>query len=144
MRQLEKESISVPSRPSVRGRIQAPPLFSGAIFTGLFPTPIPEGTPVACAINLQPGAFLMSSVPNGSHYVFALGLPFPDSLDDFFRWQTALRGGGQLIRVNHDDVECEEIRLREAALTDPPVLLNLPLLLNKKNNEQPSVKGWPH
>jgi AraC-like DNA-binding protein len=135
MRRLERESACPPSEPwpSVRGCVQAPSSFSGAIFTGLFPTPIPEGSPVACAINLQPGPYLMSPVPRGRYYVFALGLPCPDNLDDFFRYQTALRGGGQLIRVNEDTVECEEIHLREAALTDPPVLLNLPLLLNKNN-----------
>jgi hypothetical protein len=80
---------------------------------------------------MQPGRYLMSPVPKGCYYVFALGIPCPDSLDDFFRYETALRGGGQLIRVNHGAVECEEICLREAALTDPPVLLNLPFLLNK-------------
>jgi AraC-like DNA-binding protein len=135
LKQLQKESASAPCRPwpSVSGRVQAPISFSGPIFTGLFPTPIPEGTPVACAINMQPGSYLMSPVPNGRYYVFALGIPCPDSLDDFFRYETALRGGGQCIRVNHNAVECEEISLREAALTDPPVLLNLPFLLNKSN-----------
>lgn len=136
LKRLEKESAGSPSRPrpSVSGRVHAPPSFSGPIFTGLFPTPIPEGTPVACAISMQPGPYLMSPVPNGRYYVFALGLACPDSLDDFFRYESALRGGGQLIRVNNDAVECEEIRLREAALTDPPVLLNLPILLNKNQD----------
>lgn len=136
LRQLEKESASAPSRPwpSVRGRVYAPPSFSGPIFTGIFSTPIPEGTPVACAISMQPGPYLMSPVPKGRYYVFALGIPCPDSLDDFFRYETALRGGGQFIRVNHGAVECEQICLREAALTDPPVLLNLPFLLNKNTN----------
>jgi AraC family transcriptional regulator len=136
LKQLEKESASAQVRPqpSVSGRVQAPPSFSGPIFTGLFPTPIPEGTPVACAINMQPGAFLMSPVPNGRYYVFALGLQCPDSLDDFFRYESALRGGGELIRVNSNAVECEEICLREPAVTDPPVLLNLPILLNKNHN----------
>jgi hypothetical protein len=83
---------------------------------------------------MQPGPYLMSPVPNGRYYVFALGLPCPDSLDDFFRYESALRGGGQVIRVNNNAVECEEICLREAALTDPPVLLNLPILLNKNNS----------
>lgn len=138
MRQLAKESASAAVRPqsSVRGFVQAPLSFSGPIFTGLFPTAIPEGAPVACAINMQPGEFLMSPVPNGRYYVFALGLPCPDRLDDFFRYESALRGGGQLIRVNGNAVECEEICLREPALTDPPVLLNLPILLNKTPNER--------
>ncbi len=136
LKQLQQESVSAPSQPqpSVRGSVQAPPSFSGPIFTGLFPTPIPEGTPVACAINMQPGPYVMSPVPNGRYYVFALGLPCPDSLDDFFRYDCALRGGGELIQVNNNAVECEEIRLREPALTDPPVLLNLPILLNKNHN----------
>jgi AraC family transcriptional regulator len=119
--------------PSVRGRVQAPASFAGPIFTGLFPSPIPEGTPVACAINLQAGSYFMSPVPRGSYYVFALGLPWPDSLDDLFRYESALRGGGELIHVRDSAVECEEISLRSAALTDPPVLLNLPILLDKNH-----------
>src|SRR5262249_3017263 len=136
LRQLEKESTSAPARPqpSVSGFVLAPPSFSGPIFTGLFPTAIPEGTPIACAINMQPGSYFMSPVPNGRYYVFALGLPCPESLDGFFRYETALRGGGELIRVDNNAVECLEIRLRDAALTDPPVLLNLPILLNKSHN----------
>ena len=136
LRQLEKESASTPAnpQPSVGGKILAPPDFFGPIFTGLFPTAIPEGTPVACGISMQPGPYHISPVPNGSYYVFALGLPYPDSLDDFFRYESALRGGGYLVRVNNNAVQCQEIHLREAALTDPPVLLNLPILLNKNHN----------
>jgi hypothetical protein len=138
MKQLAKESSHASLRPrsSVSGHVQAPSSFCGPIFTGLFPTPIPEGSPLACAINMRPGEYRMSPVPNGRYYVFALGLQCPGSLDDFFRYESALRGGGQRIRVNDNAVECEEIRLREAALTDPPVLLNLPILLNKSPDER--------
>ena len=136
LRQLEKESANYPAdpQPSVSGTILAPLVFSGPIFTGLFPTAIPEGTPVACAISMEPGPFLISPVPNGRYYIFALGLPCPGSLDDFFRYESALRGGGELVRVNNNSVQCQEIHLREAALTDPPVLLNLPILLNKNHD----------
>jgi AraC family transcriptional regulator len=119
-------------RASVTGGIQAPPSFSGPVFIGLFSTPIPEGTPVACATILHSGDYRMSGVPKGRYYIFALGLPWPDSLDGFFRYENALRGGGQLVTVNHEAVECDEINLRAAAATDPPVLLNLPFLLGKK------------
>src|SRR5262249_27797977 len=134
--QLERELSGGPAdpQPSVSGFVQAPPTFSGPIFTGLFPTAIPEGTPIACAINMHSGPYSMSPVPNGRYYVFALGLPCPDNLDDFFRYETALRGGGELIRVDSNAVKCAEIRLRQAALTDPPVLLNLPILLDKGHN----------
>lgn len=119
--------------PSVWGRVLAPASFNGPIFTGLFPSPIPEGTPVACAINLRSGSYRMYAVPRGSYYVFALGLPWPDSLDDLFRYESAVRGGGGRIQVCDDVVECSDISLRAAALTDPPVLLNLPVLLDKNH-----------
>ena len=118
-------------RPKVVGRVQTPPFFSGPIFIGLFRTPIPEGKPVACATILQPGEYAIHGVPIGQYYVFALGMHWPDTVDDFFRYDSALRGGGQQINIGERTVECEEIVLRAAATTDPPVLLNLPFLLAK-------------
>lgn len=117
---------------AVTGRIHAPQTFSGAIFIGLFSKPIPEGAPVACATLLQPGDFEMPMVRRGRYYIFALGLQWPDSMDGFFRYESALRGGGQAITVSHESVDCGAIPLREAAATDPPVLLNLPFLLGRK------------
>jgi AraC family transcriptional regulator len=117
---------------SVKGRIESPYGFSGAIFVGLFSKPIPEGAPVACATLLQPGEFEMPMLKKGRYYIFALGLPRPDSIDGFFRYESALRGGGQAINLSRDSVDCGTIPLREATATDPPVLLNLPFLLGKK------------
>lgn len=121
-------------RSSVFGRIECPSSFAGAIFIGLFSTPIPEGTPAACAIMVRPGEFLIPGVRNGRYHVFALGLPWPDNLDGFFRYESALRGGGQRISIQNEKVKCDLIGLREAAPTDPPVLLNLPLLLDKQRD----------
>lgn len=123
-------------RSSVYGRIECPPSFAGAIFIGLFSTPIPEGSPAACAILVRPGGeFLIPGVRNGRYHVFALGLPWPDSLDGFFRYESALRGGGQRISIQNENVKCDLIALREAVPTDPPVLLNLPLLLDRKRDQ---------
>jgi AraC family transcriptional regulator len=119
------------SAPAVRGRIQTPSSFSGPIFVGLFPSPIPEGAPVSCAISFQSGEYLMVSVPQGRYYVFAVGMPWPDTVKDYFRYESALRGGGEFIAVGPEAVECDDISLREALPTDPPILLNLPVLLAK-------------
>jgi AraC-like DNA-binding protein len=126
------EAASPPQRMCVTGRIQAPMSFSGPIFVGLFSTPIPEGAPVACSTLLQPGEYVLSAAKKGSYHIFALGLPWPHSLDGFFRYEAALRGGGQLITLHDDNVQCEAIALRPAVATDPPVLLNLPFLLGKR------------
>jgi AraC family transcriptional regulator len=122
-------------RSSVYGRIECPPSFAGAIFVGLFSTPIPEGSPAACAILVRPGEFLIPGVRSGRYHVFALGLPWPDTLDGFFRYESALRGGGQRISIQNEKVKCDSIALREAVPTDPPVLLNLPLLLDRKRDQ---------
>jgi AraC family transcriptional regulator len=116
---------------SVEGRIQAPCSFSGPIFIGLFRTPIPEAAPVACAISLYSGSYLLTPVPRGDYYLLAVGLPWPVKMNDYFSYGSALRGGGELIAVRDHRVECQDIWLRAAAPTDPPILLNLPFLLSK-------------
>jgi AraC family transcriptional regulator len=124
---------------SVRGSVQAPPGFSGPIFIGLFRHRIPEGTPVACAINMGPGEFVMKAVPPGNYYLFALGLLTLSRLDDFFRCENSLRGGGQRLVLKNEPIECGQIVLRELELTDPPVLLNLPALLRKRESQSRSI-----
>jgi AraC family transcriptional regulator len=118
------------AQPVVMGRVLAPSSFSGPIFIGLFSSAIPEGVPVACSINLQSGSYLVSSVPPGRYYVLALGLPWPDDMNDYFRYETALRGG-ELVTVGDSLGKCPDINLRVAVPTDPPILLNLPSLLRK-------------
>jgi AraC family transcriptional regulator len=115
----------------VQGRVQTPQSFSGAIFIGLFAAPIPEGEPAACAICLHDGDYLLPSVPQGRYYIFALGLPWPDTVSDYFRHESALRGGGQFVTVSDHTFDCEDILLRPTLSTDPPILLNLPALLMK-------------
>ena len=122
----------------IRGRIQAPASFAGAIFVGLFSTPIPEGKPVACVISFLAGDYFLTPVRQGRYYLFALGIPWPNTVGDYFRQESALRGGGQLITVGTDILDCEEISLRPALSTDPPILMNLPTLLKKVPIQQTS------
>ncbi len=119
------------SEPLVVGRVLAPTSFSGPIFIGLFATPIPEGAPLACTIQYSSGSFRIARAPRGHHYLFAVGLPWPESISDFFSHESALRGGGELVCIDKNIVECREICLRAAMPTDPPILVNLPVLLSK-------------
>jgi AraC-like DNA-binding protein len=133
--ELEKDpALETFPEPRVVGRVQCPASFSGPIFIGLFPTPIPEGKPAACATITRSGEYIMTKAPKGRHYVLALGMAWPDTVDDLFRYDAALRGGGQQVVIDEGTVTCDDIVLRAAVNTDPPVLLNLPLLLGKNRN----------
>jgi len=115
--------------PSVKGWIQSSTFFTGPIFIGLFPNAIPEGTPAACAIRFQPGPFTITNVPHGRYHLYALGMPWPKRMDEYFNYDSALRGGGEIVDVGASTVECESISLRPPNPMDAPILLNLPALL---------------
>lgn len=120
-----------PQEQGLRGRVLAPDGFAGVIFIGLFPTPIPEGKPLACAASSPEGDFTLSNVPKGRHYIFALGIPWPATVGDYFSHELTLRGGGRPVEVGADLLYTEEIVLRPALATDPPILVNFPTLLKK-------------
>jgi AraC family transcriptional regulator len=120
--------------PRVTGRVLASDSFSGLIFIGLFTSPIPEGAPLACTIMCAPGPFLITRAPKGQHFLFALGLPWPQRICDYFNFESALRGGGNRVCVGAQSTGCEDIYLRGPKISDPPILVNLPRLLAKNLN----------
>jgi AraC family transcriptional regulator len=126
-----RDELLFKTEPSLKGHVLAPANFSGPIFIGTFATAIPEGAPLACTINHASEDFEMAHVPRGTQYLFAVGLPSPDRVDDYFRHEEALRGGGERVCVGAGPMEYGEIVLRPAIPTDPPILVNLPALLRK-------------
>jgi AraC-like DNA-binding protein len=122
------------ARPSVKGRVQAVASFEGPVFIGLFPGPIPEGAPVACTVLARPDTFGITGVPAGRYYVYALGMSWPQHMDDYFRYESALRGGGETVTVGDGTVTCADIQLRAPMDIDPPIVLNLPVLLEKASS----------
>lgn len=117
---------------NVYGHVSTPADFNGLVCVGLFSTPIPQSKPVACAIAGEDGRFLLSDVPAGSWFLFALGLQLPILPHECFYQETALRGGGQMIEVSAEGV-CgnTDLFLRPALPTDPPILLFLPELVRR-------------
>jgi hypothetical protein len=80
---------------------------------------IPEGVSAACTVASQPGSFSMISTPCGDYHVFALGLPSPARVDDYFNAESTLGGGSELISIGEKVVGCSDISLRPA---QPPEL----------------------
>ncbi len=123
----------------VSGLVNAPSRFHGLIFVGLFETPIPKGKPLACAIVNQSGPYQFGGAPQGEYFLFALGLEDPIHAPDCFHYESALRGGGQLLRISRNSVKGSTyLRLRPPSPFDPPILLALPVLMEQPAR-QPSA-----
>jgi len=117
----------------VTGRVEAPAGSAGPVFVGLFTTPIPEGRPHRCAVLASPGEYRIEGVPTGSYHVFAISFPMPEEpMAMLLPDHNSLRVGHfrSPVRVSAGQrTERADLWLRSAALTDPPVLVSIPLLL---------------
>jgi len=112
---------------SVSGYVAAPEDFQGVIAIGLFATPIPQGKPVSCALIESAGEYSLQGVGDGEYYLFALGLARPVSGPVCFDYATALRGGGQPVKISHGAIAGDTaLYLRPPSAVDPPVLLVVP------------------
>jgi len=113
----------------VSGYLTAPARFHGLIFIGLFETAIPQGKPIACVVATKSGPYQFAA-PQGEFYLYALGLESPIQSPDCFHYESALRGGGHLLRISRDSVDgTTYLRVRPPSPFDPPILLALPLLM---------------
>jgi AraC-like DNA-binding protein len=132
---------------ALNGEVSAPWDFEGMIFIGLFTSPIPQGMPVACALINGPGQYSMSHLPEGHYYLLAAGLNLSGDPKEYFCYESALRGGGQMISINNGTVTgSPDLSLRLPAAFDPPILMTFPPLLagHAWNKEAPlDLPGHP-
>ncbi len=121
----------IPRKHALLGRISAPAPFRGTIYVGLFPSPIPQGAPVRCTKLSSPGGYLLHDVPDGVYYLRAAAFPVAADL------HSALLPGEKLLLGNnasplvirHGQVAGDpDLVLHPPRLTDPPLVLGLPLL----------------
>jgi len=115
------------------GLLKAPEGFTGLIFVGLFESPIPQTEPVGCDLRTIAGEYRIGPVPDGKYHVMAVA--FDDTSDPLTMLTTArnLRGKSGPVLVEHGAVSGPtDITLRETRLTDPPIVVALPLLLAQR------------
>jgi hypothetical protein len=117
------------------GRIESPDGFSGPVLVGLFPTRIPQGRPVACALLSGPGHYRIDKIPDGRYYAFAASFkssrdPLAYLLPDDENIRVGV-GPDQLVVTDGKAGGNQDIELRCLELTDPPLLIALPFLLSE-------------
>ncbi len=131
MQNLNRTSNSMLSKNVLSGTLDTSSSFTGIIFVGLFPKPIPQGRPICSVLLCSPGPYSIDQIPDGHYYVMAAGFPFSDAFSSsLFPLDGLLVGkcerpvticGGQA-HISAD------ILLRPLNLTDPPLLIGLPFL----------------
>jgi AraC family transcriptional regulator len=118
--------------PEVTGNIM-PQHVKGLIFIGLFPTFIPQSRPVGGTLLTSPGPYSIGPVIEGQYHVFAAAFPPVKDLLAYLLPDAAslLVGVGQRPAVLRKEQHGApvDIALRPVKITDPPILIALPLLL---------------
>ena len=113
------------------GRISAPATFRGTIYVGLFPGPIPQGRPVRCTKISSPGWYWLHDVPDGVYHLRAAAFPVAADLHS-----SLLPGEKMLLGHNASPLVIRQgqvagypdLVLHPPQLTDPPLVMGLPLL----------------
>jgi AraC-like DNA-binding protein len=131
-RQLPVHKLSSP-KAEVTGAIDAPAGFSGLIFVGLFESPIPQTQPVACDLRTTAGEYRIGQVPDGEYYVMAVAFDKAEDPLTTLLAEKTLRGkAGPVVVENGAMRGMTDVTLRESRLTDPPIVVALPLLLAQR------------
>lgn len=118
---------------SVIGTVTSSHPFDGPVFIGLFKEAMPQGAPVSCTIADGCGSFRLPAVDEGEYFLFAAGLPWSEPAVSYLLSENILRASSGRIplRLKGDDPPRRvDLVLRGERLTDPPILVALPLLLN--------------
>ncbi|WLD94666.1 hypothetical protein [Alkalihalobacillus sp. AL-G] len=85
------------------------------------------------AISHHQNVVSFTEIPDGSFYILAAALPWSLNPKDYFLADSYLRGRSDAcFQVSRDTELKVIIKIREPLPYDPPILINLPLLLFEK------------
>lgn len=132
-------------KAEVTGTVTAPERFAGLIFVGLFASAIPQTQPVACDLRRVAGEYRIGPVPDGEYHVMAVAF---DKTEDPLTTLLAakmLRGKtGPVVMENGVASGRTDVTLRESRLTDPPIVVALPLLLAQRQTAKKQNSNHEH
>lgn len=124
-------SSRVPIKHALAGWISAPATFRGTIYVGLFTSPIPQGAPVRCTKLSSSGAFLLMGITDGVYYLRAAAFPASTNLHESLLPDEKLlvdSNTSPLVVRNGHVSGNPNLTLHPPRLTDPPLVMGLPLL----------------
>jgi AraC family transcriptional regulator len=113
------------SGASIVGLVRVPANFTGRVFVGAFPDPIPHGRPAGCSILSTPvDSFRLDEIPSGSYYVAGVGIAQLSGTPEGLLHENVLRARFGPINARCGTVVLEQpLILRPAEMTDAPILI---------------------
>lgn len=124
-------SSYIPMKNTLLGRISAPATFRGTIYVGLFTSPIPQGAPVRCTKLSSPGWYRLDGIADSVYHLRAAAFPVATDLhSSLLPGEKLLLGNNASPLVIHHGhtVGDPDLVLHPPRLTDPPLVMGLPLL----------------
>ncbi len=113
------------------GQISAPATFRGTIYVGLFTSSIPQGKPVRCTRLGSPGLYLLHGMADRVYHLRAAAFPASSDLQSsLLPGEKMLLGNNARPLVIHNGHVSgnPDLVLHPPHLTDPPLVMGLPLL----------------
>lgn len=117
----------------VEGTIQSVVPFEGVILIGLFAKPIPEGLPLHGTLLSSVGSFVFTGVKPGTYYLMATSVEWGASAIDVLLPRATLRTRSRepIVVKPNTPVPPRHAVLHPPHPDDPPILISLPLLMNR-------------
>ncbi|GGG10792.1 AraC family transcriptional regulator [Paenibacillus albidus] len=118
---------------TIQGTVEAEVPFQGVILIGLFARPIPEGFPLYGTLLSELGKFSFSNVKPGTYFLMATSIAWGTAAVDVLLPHRTLRTRSRnpIVVQPYTRVPYQEVRLHVPRLDDPPILISLPLLMNR-------------
>ncbi len=114
---------------ALSGHIYTNRPFSGIIFMGLFPKPIPQARPVVGTLLYAPGSYRLGPVPDGSYYLMVAAFPLSENPQTYLLPDNVLVGVQGPLHIRHGQADGSvDVMLRPPRLTDPPIIVALPYI----------------
>jgi len=126
------EETSLNELTTVRGTVNADAPLNGVILMGLFPKPIPEGLPIYGTLLPHLGEFVFSDVKPGVYYLMGTSVEWEMKTTEFLLPYSTLRTRSKKpIIVGSTPIPQQNVTLYPPRMDDPPILISLPLLMNR-------------
>ncbi len=130
---LSGHAASIALHDNIEGTVRSEIPFEGVVLVGLFPKPLPEGVPLYGTLARANHSFRITGVKPGIYYLMATSVSWESKASDMLLPAYTLRTRSRMpIIVRPEErVPNQDVVLYPPRLDDPPILISLPILMQR-------------